>query len=131
MTTDNTTDPWASADHDPLAAYWPLTPARNISAPTRSDDNAAYYSYTPDAPHYIEQTVQLYLRLADDGLGWIVDGASVDGHPLDSTHQDLRAHNGECVCGRPVECERTRDYADELALPTARELAKLIIDALP
>jgi hypothetical protein len=102
-----------------------------ITAPIRHDGNAPYYDYSSESPHFIEQAVNVYLRLADDGTRWIVDSVSVDGHPLDSAHRDHRAHNSECACGRADECESVRADADQLPLPTGRELIALLIDALP
>ncbi|SBS77476.1 conserved hypothetical protein [uncultured Mycobacterium sp.] len=97
----------------------------------RRDGNATHYQYSPEGPHFIEQAVRVYLRLADDGAGWIVDGATVDGSPLYSDYTDETAVNAECVCGRPEECEAVRRVADALPLPTGAELAQLILDALP
>ncbi|GLB86446.1 hypothetical protein BB737_10150 [Mycobacterium avium subsp. hominissuis] len=98
---------------------------------SRRDGNATHYTYLPEAPHFIEQAVRVYLRLADDGTRWIVDGATVDGSPLYSDYTDEAAINSECVCGRPAECERIRAAADKLPLPTGEQLAQLIVDALP
>ena len=102
-------------------------PARS---PKRGDGNAHHYDYRSDSPHYIEQTVSVYLRLADDGTRWIVDSSSVDGCGLDSVHDDLSAHNAECACGRPEECESVRAAADQLPLPTGADLIALLTDAL-
>ena len=63
-----------------------------MPAPNRRDGNAVYYNQTdPPRHHFIEQAVTVYLRLSDDGTRWIVDGPSVDGWPLNSAHEDLRA----------------------------------------
>jgi len=51
------------------------TPAR-----TRHDGNAHHYDYSSESPHFIEQALNVYLRLADDGTRWIVDSVNVDGH---------------------------------------------------
>ena len=65
------------------------TPAGETT-PLRRDGNANYYNQIdPPAAHFIEQTVAVHLRLSGDGTRWIVDGPSVDGHPLDSTYRDL------------------------------------------
>ena len=56
----------------------------HIPQSTRRDGNAHHYDYEPTSPHFIEQAVQVYLRLSDDGSRWIIDGPSVDGRPLDS-----------------------------------------------
>ena len=100
-----------------------------MTIPTRPDGNATHYSYLPEAPHFVEQTVRVYLRLADDGTSWIVDGATVDGHSLDSAYSDETATNTECACGRPDECEDLRASADRIPLPNGAELAQLILDA--
>lgn len=97
----------------------------------RRDGNATHYPYLPEAPHFIEQTVNVYLRLADDGTGWIVDGATVDGTSLYSAYSDETATNVECACERPDECEAVRARADQLPLPSGPELAQLILNALP
>lgn len=102
-----------------------------MTTTTRRDGNATYYPYLPEAPHYIEQTLRVYLRLADDGTRWIVDGATVDGSPLDSAYSDETATNDECVCGRPEQCETIRAAADQLPLPNGTELTALILDAIP
>jgi hypothetical protein len=69
-------------------------------------------------------------RLSDAGDRWIVDTSSLDGYPLDSAYEDIGAHNSECPCGQPEECERVRAAADQIPLPTGRELAALIAQAL-
>lgn len=105
----------------------------NQSSPTytRHDGNAHHYDYCSDSPHFVEQAVQVYLRLSDDGTRWIVDSATMDGHALDSAHKDYAAHNDECACGRRDECNSVRAAADKLALPTGRDLITLLLDALP
>lgn len=113
------TTPTSTADDQPAPS------------PKRRDGNAHHYDYRSDSPHYIEQTVSVYLRLADDETRWIVDSSSVDGYGLDSAHDDLSAHNDECACGRPQECESTRVGADQLPLPTGAELITLLTEALP
>lgn len=106
------------------------TPAGEAT-PLRRDGNARYYNQIdPPATHFIEQTVAVHLRLSDDGARWIVDGPSVDGHPLDSTYPDLSATNSECACNQPEECRRRRDHADALPLPTGAELLTMLADAL-
>lgn len=101
------------------------------STDSRADGNATHYPYLPEAPHFIEQAVRVYLRLSDDGTHWIVDGSTVDGSPHYSDYTDESAVNDECVCGRNDECEALRAAADKLPLPTGEELAQLIRDALP
>ena len=98
---------------------------------TRRDGNAHHYDYFPESPHFIENAVTVYLRLADDGTRWIVDSTTMDGYALDSAHSDLSAHNSECACGRPEECDSVLAYADKLPLPSGRELIALLVDALP
>ncbi|MFB1299594.1 hypothetical protein ACAG24_029235 [Mycobacterium sp. pW049] len=109
-------------------------PANNSApeaTPLRRDGNAHYYNQiNPPATHFIEQTVAVHLRLSDDGTRWIVDGPSVDGHPLDSTYDDLSATNDECACSQPEECRRRRDYAEALPLPTGAELLAMLAAAL-
>ncbi|KMO69774.1 hypothetical protein [Mycolicibacterium obuense] len=112
-----------------------MTEPANKSAPEatplRRDGNARYYNQiNPPATHFIEQTVAVHLRLSDDGARWIVDGPSVDGHPLDSTYRDLSATNAECACSQPKECTRLRDDADNLPLPTGAELLAMLGAAL-
>ena len=58
------------------------------------------------------------------------DSSSLDGHPLDSAYDDISAHNSECPCNSPEDCERARAAADQIPLPTGRELAALIVQAL-
>ena len=102
-----------------------------MPAPTRRDGNALYYSQIDPRPtHFIEQSVRVYLRMSDDGTRWIVDGPSVDGHPLDSAREDLHASNTECACSKPDECLDVLHAAAQLPLPTGAELAKLIVEAL-
>jgi hypothetical protein len=102
----------------------------HIPQSTRRDGNAHHYDYEPTSPHFVEQAVQVYLRLSDDGSRWIIDGPSVDGRPLDSPHSDHTAQRDECARHRREECERAACYADQLPLPTAAELDTLITDAL-
>ena len=97
----------------------------------RRDGQAPRYPYLPEAPHYIEQSVTVYLRLSDEGTHWIVDGAAVDGHALYSGRLDETATNEECACERSDECDALCAAADRIPLPTAEELAQLIHDALP
>jgi hypothetical protein len=105
-----------------------ITP--HSAAGRRRDGNAAYYPYTPDSrQHFIEQTVKVYLRLADDGTRWIVDGPTVDGYPLDSA-LDGGASRSECGCGRPHDCRRALEHANQLPLPTATEPIAMIANAL-
>jgi len=106
-------------------------PAEQPHHRTRRDGQATHYPYLPDAPHFIEQAVQVYLRLSDDGTHWIVDGPTVDGAPLDSALHDESAANDECACGRPDDCTALRAAADRIPLPTGAELAELLRDALP
>ena len=115
LTGTDPTDPWTESDDDDV----PMRPDGNVRIAWR------------DTPrHYIEQTALVYLRLDDAGTKWIVDSSSLDGHPLDSAYDDISAHNSECPCGTPEECERARATADQIPLPNARELAALIVQAL-
>ena len=111
-TTD--TDPWGVEHDDDV----PMRPDGNVRSGWRH------------APHFVEQACLVYLRHSDAGTRWIVDGPSLDGYPLDSAYEDLCAYNTECGCGQPEECEARRAAADALPLPTGRELATLIIEAL-
>lgn len=115
MSTDPT-DPWTNDDDDV-----PMRPDGNVRIAWRD---------LPGGSHFIEQTALVYLRLDDAGQRWIVDGSSVDGYPLDSAYDDLSAQRCECPCGQEAACEAARAAADRLPLPTGRELAALIIDAL-
>lgn len=111
------------------------TPAADDEQPARSpkrrDGNACRYDYRSDSPHFIEQAVTVYLRMSDAGTQWIVDSPTVDGHSLDSAHYDLSAHNSECACGNPDQCEAARQAAEKLPLPNAIELIALLANALP
>jgi hypothetical protein len=98
---------------------------------TRHDGKAHHYDYSSQSPHFVEQALTVYLRLSDDGTRWIVDSATMDGHSLDSAHSDLSAHNSECACDRRAECDSVLAAADQLSLPTGRELIALLVDALP
>ena len=98
---------------------------------TRPDGHATHYDYQPESAHFIEQTVMVYLRLSDGQTRWIVDGASVDGYGLDSSHTDETATNDECACGKDKECEAVRRKAETIPLPNGPELAQLILDAIP
>ncbi len=115
LTGTDPTDPWTESDDDDV----PMRPDGNVRIAWR------------DTPrHYIEQTALVYLRLDDAGTKWIVDSSSLDGYSLDSAYDDISAHNSECPCGTPEECERARAAADQIPLPNARELAALIVQAL-
>jgi hypothetical protein len=102
----------------------------HIQQSTRRDGNAHHYDYKPTRRHFVEQSVQVCLRLSDNSTRWIVDGPTFDGRPLDSALSDNTAQRSECACNRPDECERTARYADQLPLPTAAELVTLINAAL-
>jgi len=111
------TDPWTRGTDDDV----PLRPDGNVAIAWRD---------LPAGRHFIEQAVVVYLRLDDAGRRWIVDGSSLDGYALDSSHGDLSAQRGECPCAEDAACEAARAAADQLPLPTGRELAALIVEAL-
>ena len=114
LTGTDPTDPWTESDEDDV----PMRPDGNVRIAWR------------DTPrHYIEQTALVYLRLDDAGTKWIVDSSSLDGYSLDSAYDDISAHNSECPCGTPEECERARAAADQIPLPIGREQAALIVQA--
>ena len=103
----------------------------NYEPTQRRDGHTPRYSYEPaDGTHYIEQSVRVYLRLADHRTHWIVDAATVDGYAHDSAASDESATNDECACGT-TECDAILAAADRLPLPTGEDLAGLILDALP
>ena len=109
------TDPWTRDDDDDV----PMRPG-----------SAAGAAAAAPPRHVIEQTALVYLKLSADGTHWCVDTTSVDGYPLDSAYDDHSAQRCECPCGQEAACEAARAAADRLPLPTGRELAALIINAL-
>jgi len=81
------------------------------------------------SPHYIEESVNVYLRLDDQGQKWIVDSqALVD--TLESDYDDGPL-NGECPCSSETACEAVREHAAvNVGLPDAEELMIMIAEAL-
>ena len=65
----------------------------HIPQSTPGDGNAHHYDYEPTSPHFIEQSVQVYLRLSDDGSRWIIDGPSVDGRTRSTARSATTPHN--------------------------------------
>jgi hypothetical protein len=110
------------------------TPAR---APMRADGNRLWYDFetaepfidpaTGAAPHCVEHSVTVYLRLDDTGRRWIVDGQTVDGAALDA-YGDLHVSN--CPCTDQAACSAVADAADKLPLPNAWELLHMLAAAL-
>jgi hypothetical protein len=105
-------------------------------APLRADGNRHWYDFdvaepfvdpaTGGAPHYIEASVAVYLRVSDDGQSWIVDGATVDGAALDF-YTDPHASN--CPCSDPDACEQAVAASERLRLPNGRELLDMLTAA--
>lgn len=84
--------------------------------------------WTPERGHYIEETVQVYLRLSADGTRWLVDGAAVDGCSLDSVLD--RPRNSECPCNQRQDCATERHCAESVDLPNAEGLMRMLADTL-
>ncbi|WP_232060681.1 hypothetical protein [Mycobacterium avium] len=105
-------------------------------APVRRDGNRHWYDFadarpfvdpaTGNAPHYIEASVAVYLRVSDDRQRWIVDGATVDGTALDF-YTDPHASN--CPCSNPDACESAVIASEGLPVPNGRELLDLLAAA--
>lgn len=80
--------------------------------------------------HYIEEAVRVYLMRDLDGAAkWVVDPATVDGHPLESDY-DGGPVSAECLCDRPAECRAAVESMDEVDMPTATELLVLLAESL-
>lgn len=104
--------------------------------PLRSDGNRHWYdtNQTPLDPntgkpvHYIEESVDVSLRLDDKGEKWIVDGAAF-GEGLYTVLQ-TGARNEQCLCGADEECEAARAFADSLPMPDGEDLMFMLAKAL-
>jgi hypothetical protein len=84
--------------------------------------------WEPERGHYIEETVQVYLRLSADGTRWIVDGASIDGYGLDSVLDQPR--NSECPCDQRQDCATARHRAESVDLPDGEGLMRMLAESL-
>jgi hypothetical protein len=90
----------------------------------RNDGNRDYHDGFP--PHRIETTVLVYLRLDDEGKGWIVDGPTVDGHPLD----DRGVYGDDCPCGGGSEHDAAIAHAQNLMVPSGVDLIDLLLESI-
>lgn len=108
-----------------------------VKPPLRADGNRHWYD-TENMPldpktgkpiHYIEESVDVSLRLDDKGENWIVDGAAFGGEGLYTVLQ-TGARNEQCLCGTEEECEKVRAYADTLPMPDGEELMLMLARAL-
>lgn len=104
----------------------------------RADDNELRYDFADrepfkdpaegQAPHYIESSVLVYLRLDDEGRAWIVDGATVDGYALDFSNY---GSNSECSCSDKSKCDAALEKAIEEARdPNGFELMLMLATAM-
>jgi hypothetical protein len=76
--------------------------------------------------HAIDGAVLIYLTL-DDGK-WMVDFPTIDGHPLDVPEKGIV--NDRCACGDAGACERAREAAGLIPMPTGIELADMLSEAV-
>lgn len=104
----------------------------------RADDNQLRYDFADrepfedpaegKAPHYIEASVLVYLRLDDEGQAWIVDGATVDGYALDNSNY---GSTSECPCSDKSKCDAALENALEHARdPNGFELMLMLATAM-
>lgn len=81
------------------------------------------------SPHYIEESVNVYLRLDDKGQKWIVDSQALD-YALESDYEDGPLNQG-CPCSSEGACEAIRQHAAaNVELPDAEELMIMLAEAL-
>lgn len=79
-----------------------------------------------EGDHYIEESVQVYLRW--EGGRWVSD-TPVGMGELESVIAG-GARNEACECGSPDECREVVRRANDVPLPDAAELAALLCEAL-
>lgn len=92
----------------------------------RRDDSAD----APAGAHYIETGVKVYLMRDPEGLDrWVIDSSTVDGYPLDSTHDSLPT-NEECCCQDEDACHRTLSRMAAALLPGGEQLMFMLADTL-
>lgn len=107
----------------------------------RADNNHRRYDFADleptidpaegEAPHYIESSVYVYLRLDDEGKEWIIDGATVDGYALDSPERSYDSYNSECPCSDKSKCSAAVDKAlKEARDPNGFELMLMLATAM-
>lgn len=78
--------------------------------------------------HYIEEGVRVYLMRDLSGTDtWVVDPSSF-GESLCSDYEDLE--NGNCLCGKPAECEAIKGRMAMANLPDGEELMHMLADSL-
>lgn len=79
--------------------------------------------------HYIEESVQVYLMRDPKGTDtWVIDPATIDGMGLSSNYDEIQ--NPECRCEQPDECAATVARMENVDLPDAEELLRMLADAL-
>lgn len=80
------------------------------------------------AGHKIEEHVKVYLRLADDGTGWVIDPITFDGFPLDGLKIGPTPTESDCECADRRHCWEAHNYASHVPLPTGEELFNLMAE---
>lgn len=79
------------------------------------------------AAHHLEQIASVNLKLSADGTRWELDSPDHD-RELPSSYDDYGdgVVNDACECGDRHECDRLRQLAEEVPIPTLRELSALL-----
>ena len=82
-------------------------------------------SHAGSIAHYIEERAEVYLRLAEDGRRWEIDGATMDGGGLEGyEHGPV---NQECQCGDEAACNEARSAAQKVPWPDGYELTQMLV----
>jgi hypothetical protein len=86
--------------------------------------------------HKIEESVAVYLNLAEDESGartWVMDPVTIDGDELCSNYEHGPSTDG-CDCGGDLnpdsECQQLADQAAEMHLPSAVELTVMLVESI-
>lgn len=79
--------------------------------------------------HYIEEAVRVYLMRDLNGTdAWVIDPSSF-GESL-CTDYDEGLESGNCLCGKPDECEAVKGRMAMANLPDGEELMHMLADSL-
>lgn len=82
----------------------------------------------PEWPaHVLTTPARVYLQMGPEGR-WEIDRVTCDGYPLDGAQDPVAT--SWCRCGAPGECRAAARAADEVAVPDAAALYRLLAAAL-
>lgn len=99
--------------------------AESLMAAHLRPRSVAVDSPAKSVAHYIEERAEVYLRLADDGSGWEIDGATMDGAGLEGyEHGPV---NAECQCGDDTACDEALAASRTVPWPDGYELTEMLV----